>query len=144
MATEYCQTCKVISIYDIMGQQVISVSKCSDSNENKLNTLTLTMCHWNDHCNNEWISAEWIASLFSHGSDIFLNNFCISLDFFAFFKKVGLPVSNIAEVVSQPDHACIASNIIFTSICSAELLILHVFPDFSGVIKISLRSAFQW
>ena len=53
MMIEYCQTCKVICSYDIMGQQMISVSKCSDSNENKLNTLILTMCNWNDHCNNE-------------------------------------------------------------------------------------------
>ena len=56
-----------------------------------------------------------------------------------------MPVPSIAEVVSQPDHVYIASNRSFTSpVCSAELIILHVFPDFSVVIKISLRSAFQW
>ena len=48
MMIEYCQTRKNISLYDIMEQQMIPVSKCSDSNENKLKTLILTMCHWND------------------------------------------------------------------------------------------------
>ena len=58
MMIEYCHTCKVNSNDDIMGQQMISMGKCLDSNECKLNTLILTMCHWHDHCNNEGISSE--------------------------------------------------------------------------------------
>ena len=49
MMIKYCQTCKGISIYDIMG----SMSECSDSNENKLNILISTICHWNDHRDSE-------------------------------------------------------------------------------------------
>ena len=75
-------------------------------------------------------------SLLTHGSDVFLNNFGISLKFFVSFQKVDSPIPNIVKVVSQPYHGRIVNKIFFTSVYSAELLILHVFPDFSETINV--------
>ena len=75
-------------------------------------------------------------SLLPHGSDVFLNNIGISLKFFVSFQKVDSPIPNIVKVVSQPYHGRIVNKIFFTSVYSAELLILHVFPDFSETINV--------